>query len=61
MISPFQVTPPQTPYPISPSLFPFASMRMLLHPLPHFCLTALAIPYAGVSSFHGTKGLPSHL
>jgi hypothetical protein len=32
-----------------------------LHPPTHSCLTALAFPYAGASSLHRTKGLPSHL
>jgi hypothetical protein len=44
--------------PLSP--LPFASMRVLLHPFTHSCLTALASPYAGASSCHRTKGLLSH-
>jgi hypothetical protein len=40
---------------------PFASMRVLLHPLIHTCLSALEFPYAEASSLHRTKGLPSHL
>ena len=39
---------------------PFASMRMLLHPLTHSCLAALASCYARVPNLHRTKGLPSH-
>lgn len=58
MLSPFWVTPPHTP-PI-PSSLPFASMRVLLHPLTHSRLTAPASPYAGASKRHRTKGLPSH-
>ena len=42
------------------SSLPFTSMRVLLHPLTHSCLTTLASPYAGASSLHRTKGLPSH-
>ena len=38
---------------------PFASMRMLLHPLIYSCLNTLASPYAGTSSLHRIKGLPS--
>ena len=49
MITPFLVFPPQPPHPISLSL-PFASMRVLLHPLTHSCLTTLASPYTGASS-----------
>ena len=58
MIFPFPVTPTQTPYPI-PSLH-FASMNVLFHPLRQSHLTALASPYAGASSLHRSKGLPSH-
>ena len=60
MKSPFLVIPQQTLILFSLSLLPFASMRVLLHPLTHSCLTALASPYAGASSLHRTKGLPSH-
>jgi hypothetical protein len=45
------------PSPLSP--LPFASMRVLLHPLTHSCLTALASPYTGALS-HRNKGLSSH-
>ena len=58
MLSLFPVSPQQTPYPFP---LPPASMRVLLNSPTHDHITALAIPYAGVSSFHGTKGLPSHL
>ena len=37
MITPFLVFPPQPPHPISLSL-PFASMRVLLHPLTYSCI-----------------------
>ena len=57
MLSPFPVSPLQPPIPF-PLLF--ASMRVLLHLLPHSHLTALASPYAEVSSFLGTKGLLTH-
>ena len=57
MLFPFLVSPLQTPYPIP--TYP-ASVRVLPHPPTHFCLTALAFPYAGASSLHRTKGLSSH-
>ena len=57
MLSPFLVSPPQTPYPISP---PPAPMRVLSHPLTHSHLTALAYPYTRAFILHRTKGLPSH-
>jgi hypothetical protein len=41
-----------------PSAFPFASLRMLLHPLTHSHLIALESPYNGTSSLHRTKGPP---
>jgi len=44
MLSPFQVSPRQTPYPILP---PSASVRVLPHPSTHSCLTALTFPYTG--------------
>lgn len=40
------------------SLLPFASMRVLLHSLTHFCHTALASPYAGASSLHRNQEPP---
>jgi len=39
---------------------PPASMRVLLHPPTHSCLTMLAFPYTGETSLHRTKDLPSH-
>ena len=57
MLSPFLVSPLQPPYPTPP--YP-ASMRVLPHPLPDSCLTALAFLYTGASSLHRTKGLLSH-
>ena len=57
MLSPFLVSPLQTPNSIPP--YP-ASMRVLPHPPTHSCLTALAFLYTGASSLHRTKGLPSH-
>ena len=46
MISPFPVSPPQPPI-LYPLPLPLASMRVLLHPLFHSHLTALASPYTG--------------
>ena len=61
MISPFPVTPPHNSLISSPSPhLLFASMRVLLHPLTHSCLTTPASPYTGSSSLHRTKGIPSH-
>ena len=48
MISPISDFPcykPLIPYPLSP--LPFASMRVLLHPLTHSCLTPLSSPMPG--------------
>lgn len=44
----------------NPSLIPlpFASKRLLPHPI-HSCLTTLASPFAGTTSLHRTKCLPS--
>ena len=50
MMSPFLVNPPQPSHPIHFSPLPFASMRVLLHPFTHSCLTPLASPYAGAPS-----------
>ena len=58
MLSPFPVSPPQLPIPSSLSPLP-ASMRVLPHPPTHSCLSTLSFPYAGSSSLHRTKGLPS--
>jgi hypothetical protein len=60
MISPFLATPSQLPHLIPPPPFPFASMRVLLHPLPNSHLTALAFSYAGASKLNRTMGLPTH-
>ena len=51
---PFLVSPPQTPI-LTP-----AFMKVLLQPITHSCLTALAFLSAGASSLHRTKGLPFH-
>ena len=40
--------PSTTPHPLQVSSLPFASMRVLLHPL--LLLTSLPSPYAGASS-----------
>ena len=55
MLSPFPVSPLQTPIP-----FPSPCFYEGAHPLTHFHLTALAFPYTGTSSLQRTKGLPSH-
>lgn len=45
--------------PSNPPLpLPFASMRALLHPLNHSCLSALPL-HTGATSLHRTKGFPS--
>jgi hypothetical protein len=49
------VTPTSILFPL-----PLASMRVLPHPLTHFCPTAQASPYNGTSNFHRTKGLQSY-
>jgi hypothetical protein len=54
MLSPFPISPLQTPYPISP---PPASMRMLPHSPTHSLIPVLAFSYTGASSLHRTKGL----
>ena len=55
MLSHFLVSSPNTSYPThSPCLHEGAPPPTHSHP------TALAFPYAGASSFHRTKGLPSH-
>ena len=55
MLSNFLVSPLQ----ICPLLpLPFASMRVLFHPLTHSHLTSLASSYYGGSSPHSTTGLP---
>ena len=57
MFSPFQVFPPETPY---PSLPPLASMRVLPHSPTHFRLPTLAFPYTGASNALRTKGHSSY-
>ena len=57
MLSPFSVSPQETPYPIIP---PPASMRVVPHPPTHSYLLAPAFPYTGAWSLYGTKGLFSH-
>jgi hypothetical protein len=41
-------------------LLPFASKRVLLHPPTHSQLTPPTFPFAGSTSLHRTKSLPSH-
>ena len=57
MFSPFQVSPSETPYPISP---PLASKRVLHHPSTPICPPALAFPYTGASNTLRPKGFFSH-
>jgi hypothetical protein len=52
MLSPFPVTPSQTSITFP---YPFASMRGLLLPLSHSCLTALTFPYTAALS-HTRQG-----
>ena len=57
MLSPFPVSPPETP---SPRPHSPAPMRVLPYPQTHSSLTALASPYTGASSLHKTKEHSSH-
>ena len=59
MISSLPATPPQAPIPSLLSLLPFASLRVLLHPLTHTGLTTLVSPYASAWSFTGPRASPS--
>jgi hypothetical protein len=57
MLSHFPVSPSQTPNPLS---FPLTLWGCSpTHPLTHYCLNALALPYLGSWSLHRTKELPS--
>ena len=56
MISPFSVTPPQTPHPILPPLCLYEGAPLLTH---HSCLTSLTSNY-GALSLHRTKDLACH-
>ena len=56
-VTPFPVSPPETPYPILPSL---ASMQVFPHPPTHSFLPALSFPYTGVLGLHWTKDYSSH-
>jgi hypothetical protein len=58
MLSPFQVSPLESPYPISP---PPASMRVLPYPPTHSSLPTVALPYTGASNPLRPKGSSSHL
>ena len=60
MISSFLVIPPQPTIQSPLYTLPFASMRVILHPLTHSHLTALASSSAGASSLYRTKALLSH-
>ena len=53
MLSLLPVSSPQGPYPLR--TLP-ASRRMLSHPHTYSCLSVLAFPYPGSSSFHRNKG-----
>ena len=57
MLSPFLVSPLETPCPL---LSPPASMRMLTQLPTHSQLPALAFPYTGAWSLLSTKDLSSH-
>jgi hypothetical protein len=57
MLSPFLVSPAQTPYSIPP---PPAFMRVFTNPPTQSCYPTLAFPYTGASCIHRTKGLSSH-
>ena len=54
MLSPFLVSPLETPY---PNLSATASMRVLPHPPTHSHLPTLAFPSIGALSLHRTKDL----
>jgi hypothetical protein len=56
LLSLFLVSHPQSPYPTPPP----ASMRVLLHPSTHSCLTALPFPHTGALSLHRTMPPPSN-
>ena len=57
MLSPFPVSPQETPYPILP--LP-GFMRVLPHPPTYSHFTALSFPYTLASSLHSTRGLSSY-
>jgi hypothetical protein len=57
MLSPFQVSTPETLYPI-PS--PPASRRVRFYLPTNPCLPTLAFPYTGASNPHRTKGCSIH-
>jgi hypothetical protein len=56
MLSPFQVSPQETPYPIPP--IP-TFMSVIPYPPTNAHLPTLAFPYTGVSGLHRTKVLSS--
>lgn len=47
------------PHTIYYNTLTFSYRRVLLHPLTNASLTSLVSPYAGASSLHRTKDLPS--
>ena len=57
MLSPFQVSPSEIPYPILP---PPASMRVLLQPPTHYYLSILAFPYTGALNSLRPKGFSTY-
>ena len=57
MLSPFLVSPAQTPYSIPP---PPASRRVFHYQTTYSHLTALEFPYSAAWKIHRTKGLSSH-
>ena len=57
MLSPFQVSPAEIPYPIPP---PSASMRVLPHPATHSHLPVLVFPDTGALNALRPKDLFPH-
>ena len=55
MLSPFQVSPPEIPYPIP---IPRASMRVLPHPCTHSCLLPRHSPSLGDRAFTEPRASP---
>jgi len=58
MLSPFLISLPEIPYPISHPLSPWVCFPIHF-PTPS-CLSIWAFPYTGASNIHSTKGLSSH-
>jgi len=58
MISSLPVTPPQLPIPSPRSTLPFASVRVLLHPLTHSCLCSSIFSTPGDQTHTGPRASP---